>query len=311
MSAIALGFALEPSSISSYTSALHSYLAFCSRHGFPIEPTPDTLSFFVVYTCHFIKPSSVRSYLSGICNQLEPLYPSVHQSRKDKLVTRTLTGCTKLRAIPTHRKRPIGRDKLADVCTSLRPTASHDDLLFLAILTTSFHGLMRLGESVLPDKIALRDYRKVISRSSVSVSDSSFSFLLPSHKADRLFEGNRVLINSTTTPNNPVSIFKAYLASRDAHFDLHPHLWLRGNGTVPTHSWFIRHLRIHFDGDIGGHSLRAGGATALALAGIPLHLIQAIGRWLSETFAIYIRHHPALLAALISHPFQSSESLIS
>ncbi len=45
--------------------------------------------------------------------------------------------------------------------------------------------------------------------------------------------------------------------------------------------------------------MRAGGATALAEAGVSLALIQAIGRWSSDAFKIYIRHHPVLLAALL------------
>ncbi|PPQ85330.1 hypothetical protein CVT26_001096 [Gymnopilus dilepis] len=298
--AIALGFALEPGSISSYSSAFHSYLAFCTSHGFSVEPTPDTLSFYVVYTCHFIKPASVRSYLSGICNQLEPFYPSVRAVRKHPLVVKTLTGCIKLRATPTSRKRPLTRAEIGEASAMLKVSASHDDKLFRAILTTSFHGMLRLGESVQPDRAALRDSRKVILRSTVTVSTSSFAFLLPTHKADRLFEGNRVLINMTSTPDDPFSPFTSYLSSRDSRFPLNPELWLKEDGTVPTRRWFINRLHSFFSGNIGGHSLRAGGATAYASAGIPLHLIQAMGRWSSDAFLIYIRKHPTLLASLVS-----------
>jgi len=66
-----------------------------------------------------------------------------------------------------------------------------------------------------------------------------------------------------------------------------------------TRSWFIRRLRHHFSSDVGGHSLRSGGATALAEAGVPPHIIQAIGRWASDAFQIYIRKHPVLLAAML------------
>jgi hypothetical protein len=59
--AIAHGFALEPASVASYSSALQSYITFFQLHSFPIEPSPDTLSFYVVYMCHYIKPKSVKS----------------------------------------------------------------------------------------------------------------------------------------------------------------------------------------------------------------------------------------------------------
>lgn len=68
---IALGHALAATSRASYSSALNSYLNFCKIHGFPVETTQDTLSFFVTFMCHQIEPRSVESYLSGICNKLE------------------------------------------------------------------------------------------------------------------------------------------------------------------------------------------------------------------------------------------------
>ena len=37
---------------------------------------------------------------------------------------------------------------------------------------------------------------------------------------------------------------------------------------------------------IAGQSMRAGGATALAEAGVPPQLIQAAGRWTSDTFTL-------------------------
>ena len=56
-----------------------------------------------------------------------------------------------------------------------------------------------------------------------------------------------------------------------------------------------------FSGNIGGQSLCPGGATALVEAGVPPHIIQAISRWSSEAFQIYICHYPALLGLLFCH----------
>jgi integrase len=36
------------------------------------------------------------------------------------------------------------------------------------------------------------------------------------------------------------------------------------------------------------HSLRHGGASAYAAAGVPLHVIKEFGRWQSEAFMVYI-----------------------
>lgn len=300
---VALGSAIDRSSAITYTSALQSYLTFCHLHSFSIEPTPDTLSFFTVYMSHHIKPPSVDSYLSGICNQLEPFYPDVREARRHRLVSRTLRGCKKLRGSATRRKRPLHRSELAALAPTYANSNSHDDLLFFTVLLVGFFGLMRLGELVSPDRAELQDPRKISMRPSVEILPNGFSFFLPGHKGDRFFEGNRVIIQETAAADNPVAPFKRYLASRDRLYPFHPQLWLRANGTTPTRNWFLRRLKTHFnEPDVSGHSLRAGGATALAESGIPTHLIQAIGRWSSNTFQIYIRQHPVLLAALLYGP---------
>jgi hypothetical protein len=94
--AIALGQAIDQSTLKTYNSALISYLTFVQTHDFPVEPTPDTLSFFTVYMCHHINPKSVSSYLSGICQQLGPFFPGVRKARRSPLVERTLKGCRRM-----------------------------------------------------------------------------------------------------------------------------------------------------------------------------------------------------------------------
>jgi hypothetical protein len=300
--AILTGASIEASTATTYASALRSYTDFCLLHDLPRDPTPHTLALYVAYTSHYINPRSVDSYLSGICNTLEPFYPYVRQSRKHPLVVKALRGAKKISAVGIHRKRALTRTEIGVVCSSYNSSSDYDDYLFVTLLLTGFHGLLRLGELVWPDKRDLQDYRKVVLRTSVEFSPSSYSFFLPAHKGDRFFEGNRVLILQTLTADDPFSPFKNYLAHRDAAWPYNPELWLRHDGSIPTRCWFIARLRRHFTSDVAGHSLRSGGATALAQAGVPMHVIQAIGRWSSDAFQSYIRTHPLLLAASVSHP---------
>ena len=158
---ISLGYSLDTSSFGTYTSALNSYLTFCNLHHLPVDPTPDTLSFYVVFLSSHIKPDSVNSYLSGICRQLEPFYPEVCQNRKTMLVSRTMAGCMRRFGTPTKRKAPLSHANLLFVLDSMVSEPSHDELLFAALILTGFHALMRLGELVFPDKKNLRNYRKI------------------------------------------------------------------------------------------------------------------------------------------------------
>lgn len=66
-----------------------------------------------------------------------------------------------------------------------------------------------------------------------------------------------------------VSAFTRYLAARDGRFALRAELWVCGDGSLPTRSWFLRRLQHLFPDNIAGHSLRSGGATALAECGTP------------------------------------------
>ena len=252
---ISLGFSLDTSSFGTYTSALNSYLTFCNIHNLPMEPTPDTLSFYIVFLSSFIKPDSVNTYLSGICQQLEPFFPDVRHNRKSMLVSRTMTGCMRRFGSPVNRKTPLSHADLLFVIDSLVSYPSHDDLLFLAILLTAFYALMRLGELVFPDKKALRNYRKISLRHSVSILPNRYSFFLPSNKGDRFFEGNTIVVQKTTTPTDPYTPFSRYISSRDKKFPLHPELWLTSRGSVPTRHWFISRLRKFFPRNIAGHSL--------------------------------------------------------
>jgi integrase len=301
--AIALGFALENSTAGTYTSHLNSYLTFCNIHHLPIEPTADTLSFYIVFMCSHIKPTSVDSYLSGICSQLEPWFPKVREIRSSALVSRTLAGCKKMRGTSVTRKRPFSEADLLRLLTIYGNSPSYDDTLFLCIVFTAWHCLMRLGEIVAHDNPAYRSAQKTIKRCTVKISSfpRHISFFLPMHKADRLFEGSHVVLEERTSRLDPVRIFLQYIGRRDQRFPLYPQLWLRENGSIPSRSWFMHRIRSHFPPEYAGHSLRSGGATALAIAGIPADRIQAIGRWSSSTFQIYIRKNPVLLQALLGN----------
>ena len=104
-------------------------------------------------------------------------------------------------------------------------------------------------------------------------------------------------MRNRTSPN-PSSPFVTYLKSRDSLFPHCAELWLRQNGSVPTRTWFLRHLHSFFLNDIAGQSMRAGSATDLASCGFTPDAIMLIGRWLSNDWRKYVRRHPTLMHAL-------------
>ena len=82
--AIYLSNCLDASTKITYQSGINSYVAFCNLHNFDLDPSPDTLSFFVSFMAHQMGPMgnpisicTITSYLSGIAHHLEPFYPNI------------------------------------------------------------------------------------------------------------------------------------------------------------------------------------------------------------------------------------------
>ena len=296
---ILLGMSIDHSTSATYSSALNSYLTFCKSHGLPVEPTPQTLSYYTTFQSFHINPKSVDSYLSGICNQLKPFFPDVCLNCKSALVNQTLAGAKRYHGTPMKCKSPLTIAHLLTVADDLASSTLHDDLLFNALLNTGFTSLLRLGELTWPDRVTLRDYKKVSMHFSLKWSPNSFSFWLPTHKADTTFKGNHIVIKKITGAPDPHPIMAQYIKSCDALFTFHPQLWLKANGSIPIRSWFIKCLHHYFTTQIAGQSLRASGATTMAEAGAEPQLIKRAGRWSSSAFKRYIRKNPVVLHALI------------
>src|SRR5882762_4671164 len=85
---ILLGMAIDSTTANTYSSATNSYLAFCKLHNFPIDPTPETLSYYITFQSSHINLKSVASYLAGICIHLEPFFPEIRSNRATALVKR-------------------------------------------------------------------------------------------------------------------------------------------------------------------------------------------------------------------------------
>ena len=143
-------------------------------------------------------------------------------------------------------KSALTLDNLRLVCDRFKHTISHDDLLFVALLSTGFHGLLRLGELTLLDNSSIRDWRKVTRRQSLVQCQNEFEFLLPAHKADQFFEGNQILIHVFSSSFDPVPIFFRYLFLCDRLFPAATPLWLTSKGEVPSRSFFLSRFHIYF-----------------------------------------------------------------
>lgn len=119
-------------------------------------------------------------------------------------------------------------------------------------------------------------------------------------KTDQLREGNSVLIARTNSDTCPVHMLKSYLlqaniANNSQEFIFRSVTFCKGThtyilrGSSPLSYTRARELLLDTLGlgldksKFGLHSLRAGGATAAANAGINDRLFKKHGRWASDT----------------------------
>lgn len=289
--------ALALRSKSAYGAAFRSYMRFCEIHNFSLQPTTDTLTFYIAYMSSYVQPHTVATYLSGIIFHLQEIFPETRQVRESWLVKRTLQGALRLRSLPVKRKRHLVPSDLDAAIASVHADPNYDRILFCAMLFVGFHGLLRTSELTLTDDESLQDYRRVMMRTHLKKTAFGFSILLSGHKADQSHLGNDVILAARDDPLDPRTPLLAYLVLRDSNFPLSPFLWLRANGDVPTYSWFTSTLKSVLGEDFGGSSMRSGGATWLSASGSSDDDIRRAGRWSSEAYERYLRAHPLILHA--------------
>ena len=285
--------AIETSTAKGYATGARDYIKFCLSFSLPLTPTPQNLSRYVAYTSKFI--ASAPKYLTRARHFLQDLYPDFDTNRSHPLVQATIRGSKKVRADSIRRKQPLRTTHLETFLHVAHLSKSYDDLLFATLLSCCFYGCHRSGELVWKNDKTQWDWRKVIKRSSLIFSGHHAQYHLPYHKTDPFYHGTDVLFNRHDIAD-PVSLLHEYVTLRDQLHGARAALFIREDGSIPTRAWWDKKFFALLDKSFGGHSARAGGATYYASLGLSESIIQAIGRWSSHAWKIYIRDNPTIRA---------------
>ena len=150
-----------------------------------------------------------------------------------------------------------------------------------------------MGELVQKNDHNLFDWRKIIRRASLTFENGCAQYRLPYHKGDPFYRGTDVILTSQDVAD-PVATLNEYVRRRDKLHGAKMALFLRENGSHPARSWFELKFFAVLDQRFGGHLPRTGYATLLASLGVSESIIQAVGRWSSEAWKIYICENPAI-----------------
>ena len=154
-----------------------------------------------------------------------------------------------------------------------------------------------MGELILNNNTTLWDWWKIIKRASLHFSSGCAGYHLPYHKSNWFYQGTEILFTSQEIAD-PVSLFWNYVKCRDAVHRAQAALFICENSTHPTCSWFEKKFFTILDCSFGGHLPWVGSTTFYVSLGLSEDIIQALGRWSSEAWKIYIHNNPTIHAEL-------------
>ena len=180
------------------------------------------------------------------------------------------------------------------------PGRKHDKKMLKAAISLAFHGLLRASEFTSPTTVSYNP-KKTLLKSDIIIRHHTIRLQIKASKTDQRGHGQTILLGCTNSSTCPISLIEQYL---EASHHLSPHLPLFhfADGKLLTRYSLATSLKEciiavgenpkHFS----THSLRIGGATAAAAAGITPSIIQELGRWRSNCFRQYTRHPNRRLA---------------
>ena len=258
-----------------------------ARQGVPVFPVQDI--HLALYLQHLGESVESRAAAEEAVHALAWLHqvaglPSVGDS---PLVPVTLAGLGRRLARPKVRKEPVTADMLRAMVDSVGQEPSLSDVRLLAVCLVAFAGFMRCDELL---KLHCSD---------VAFGTESMTITIVSSKTDQYREGSSLVIARTGTLTCPVAMMEKYffmggLCTHDQG-KVFRAIDSTKNGQRLRKSGGISYTRLRelllekikqlgMDPKaFGMHSVRAGGATAAARAGVADRLFKRHGRWRSES----------------------------
>ena len=287
-----------PSTIKRYSGAIQQFIDFCES-----EHVPEHLRFpadeFVL--CAFAA-SGIGKHAGSVPRAQLSALKAWHNAHGIEW-----RGSTRLRYIlngvenlaPRSSKRsprpPINAKMLSQLIVNL-DLNSPLDAVVAACAVTAFWGQCRLGE-LLPASLLSTSTNHLPSRSDFKRSlRNPQSCLLHLPRTKSHHHGQDVVLVDQRAPINPISLLKNHLRVNNVPRNSLIFSYSSPNGLLTlTEAHFLQHCNTiwqHFGySRTTGHwdRFRIGGTTELLMAGTPLDVVKATGRWSTESFSRYLR----------------------
>lgn len=294
----------------SYGSAVRTYEAFARNYnllnwdGSPFPASEEALLLFIAYLSTSVQFGTIKSYLSAVRSFHIDAGFHISQFSSHRL-KRVRAGARRLSVHSERLRLPVTASILFDIFRTLN-LRDYNDSLYWSACCLAFFGFLRCAEFTLPAASSFDPTRHLAVadiKVDSSFSPSGLSLFLKSSKTDQFRLGVTVYIGRVDSPVCAVQAVSHFLHLRG---NQRGPLFLFRNGQPLSRELITCFLRSRlslcgYKGYYAGHSFRIGAATAAAAAGVPDHLIKAMGRWKSEAYQAYIHVSPVILASIASY----------
>ncbi len=267
----------SPATIKAYRSDLRQFARFCDEHSMPqtLPVAPFVVASFISWMAQRgLKAVTIGRRLSAISALHKK---SGHEDpTKTNLVSETMDGLRRQRAAAgerADRMTPVDPAMLQQMAGEL--TGSIVDARDWAITLLGFSGLLRRSEIA------------ALNHDDVDWREDGIILHIRRSKTDQSGEGEVVGVPCASNKDIcPVAALKTYIVATSAtkgslfrnHSPAAKHIRIDPRVVANAVKKFSE--RINLDpAKYAGHSLRAGGATAMAQKGVDLGLIVNHGRW--------------------------------
>lgn len=292
------------------TKQVHrDFKEWCIRQGIPFGLNYDNVAGFL---CSFVEKmkgstKSIRNMLSALRTYERKCGRHWISDQDQYKLERFVRQLEYLDLVPVKRSRPATLEVITQVKSVLRRNRPADQLFYLTMLLLH-NGMLRSSELM---SVKLKDvewnhkdgyFIMSVNRTKTHRSGGPQEVYYSDYKGDSAFKALRKWLTSY-----------GHLYCTDSY--LIPRTEVSGkinvNSKQVSGEW-TKILQGHFQragfapSYFTGHSFRAGGATDLFAASIPIHDIQKLGRWTSMAVMVYNRQAPRDVARKASRAFQGT-----
>ena len=284
---------LSAATQSSYNRMLSVYSNFCQKYFPGVNVLPSTHVMVAHFISHLFiqnyQPSTIASYISALSFMHKIKF--LQDPTDTFFIKKMLKGTKQLRhSVDT--RLPITYDILVKLVKALPKVivGIYNQVLLKAMMSTAYFCFLWIGEIAV--KIYRVTQREDLKFERVNGHVSNTTITMKFYKHSNL---QSKTLSIARRPENylcPVKAIEEYLRLQNCP---HGPLFRFKCGKPVSGFYFNSSLKslLNFVGlDTNfykGHSFRIGAATSAAAKGVPLALIQSMGRWKSNAFQHYIR----------------------